>query len=71
MAKRGASREEVSRAIVEAAWAPARTSRFECAMDFPYNGVWHGRRYNTKQVVPVFRDEAEAIVVITVYVFYF
>ena len=40
-------------------------------MDFPYNGVWHGRRYDTKQVVPVFRDEAEAIVVITVYVFYF
>ena len=39
-------------------------------MDFPYNEVWHGRRYNTKQVVPVFKDEAEAIVVITVYVFY-
>ena len=44
---------------------------FECTKDFPYNGVWHGKRYQTKQVVPMFKEEAPAIVVITVYVFYF
>ena len=40
-------------------------------MDFPYSGDWQGKPYGTKQVVPVFKDEADAIVVITVYVFYF
>ncbi len=40
-------------------------------MNFTYNGIWHDKRYKTKQVVPVFKDETEAIVVITVYVFYF
>lgn len=71
MAKRGPSGEEVSQAITEAAWSPARGDRFECTKDFPYNGLWHGKRYQTKQVVPVFKEEAPAIVVITVYAFYF
>ena len=71
MAKRGASQEEVSQAIAEAVWAPARSGRFECAKDFPYNGDWHGKWYDTKQVVPVFKDEAGDTVLITVYVFYF
>lgn len=71
MAKRGASQKEVSQAIAEATWSAARAGRFECAMDFPYNGMWNGNRYSTKQVVPIFRDEPESIVVITVYVFYF
>lgn len=40
-------------------------------MNLTYNEAWHGKLYATKQIVPVFKDENEAIVVITVYVFYF
>jgi|TARA_B100002003_G_scaffold182608_1_gene170848 hypothetical protein len=71
MAKRGASQEDVAQAIAESPWAAARGDRFECSKDFPYNGVWHEKQYRTKQVVPVFKEEAGAIVIITVYVFYF
>ncbi len=71
MARRGTFRDEVAEAIQRAAWTPARSGRFECALDFPYNGIWNGKRYATKQVAPVFIKEEDAIVVITAYVFYF
>jgi hypothetical protein len=32
--------------------------------------VWNGRRYNAKQVRPVFVVEEEAIVVVTVYAYF-
>ena len=50
---------------------PAKGDRFECAKNFPYNEFWNKKFYETKQVVPVFREEGNSIVVITVYVFYF
>jgi len=43
----------------------------ECRKDFPYNQVWNGKRYATKQVRPGFVEEPEEIVVITVYTYYF
>jgi hypothetical protein len=33
--------------------------------------MWNGRVSATKQVRPIFVEEAEAIVVVTVYVYYF
>ena len=38
---------------------------------FTFNRFWHGKNYLIKQVAPVIMDEANEIVVITVYTFYF
>jgi hypothetical protein len=45
--------------------------RLECRKDFPYGRDWNGSFYATKQVRPVFVDEAAEIVVVTVYTSYF
>jgi len=74
MQRRGTTEAEVSQTVNEAAWMPAKSDRFECARDFPYNGYWNGKFYKTKQIVPIFKkenDTNDTIVVITAYVFYF
>jgi hypothetical protein len=69
MARRGFSREEVVETIRSSSWAQARGGRLEAARDFPYNAVWNGSYYSTKRVRPVFVDELEEIVVVTVYTY--
>lgn len=71
MESRGATEQEVTEAIRTAPWAPAQYGRLECRKDFPYEREWHGKVYSTKQVRPIFVDEATEIVVVTVYVYYF
>lgn len=68
---RGFTADEVEQVIRTTVWLEAgRNSRMECRKDFPYN-LWNGKRYVTKQVRPVFVEEPEEIVVITVYTYYF
>ena len=71
LARRGATEEEIIQAIRSAVWQPAVLGRLECRMDFPYEKEWNGRLYNTKQVRPIFVEETDEIVVITVYTYYF
>ncbi len=71
LARRGASEEEIAQAIRTAAWQPAALGRMECHMDFPYRKEWNGKVYQTKQVRPIFVEEADEIVVVTVYTYYF
>lgn len=52
-------------------WNPAEMGRFDCRCDFPFAATWNGKRYATKQVRPIFVEEAEEIVVVTVYVCFF
>jgi hypothetical protein len=40
-------------------------------MDFPFGREWNGRFYQTKQVRPVFVEEAAEILVVTVYTYFF
>ena len=68
---RGTTIEEVVEAIRTQPWQPAGLGKLECRKDFVYNDIWNERRYATKQVRPVFVDEADEIVVVTVYVYYF
>lgn len=58
-------------AIRTATWSVAELGRLECRKDFPFNADWNGYHYATKQVRPVFVDEPDEIVVITVYTYYF
>jgi hypothetical protein len=45
--------------------------RLECRRDFAYGKDWNGRMYAVKQVRPIFVDEPDGIVVVTVYTYYF
>jgi len=68
---RGTSEAEVANAIRTAPRHPAENGRIECRKDFLFDAVWTGRHYATKQVRPIFVEEPNKIVVVTVYVYYF
>jgi hypothetical protein len=69
--RRGFTAEEVEQAIRLAPWTPAQQGRMECVHDFPYNALWNGRHYATKRVRPIFAEEPDEIVVVTVITYYF
>jgi hypothetical protein len=71
LAKRGTNLGEIAEAIESSEWEPARDGRLECRKNFPYESDWAGRHYATKQVRPIFVEEPDQIVVVTVYVYYF
>jgi len=68
---RGATEQEVVEVIQTVPWGPVELGRLECRKDFAYGQEWNGRFYATKQVRPIFVEEADEIVVVTVYVYYF
>ncbi len=69
--KRGVSEEEVKLAIKKGAWEPAKHDRMISRVNLDYNKIWEGKMYSVKQVAPVFVDEEDEIVVVTVYCYYF
>jgi hypothetical protein len=70
-ALRGTNQAEIAQAIERGTREPAKHGRLLCKFNFPYNGLWQGKPYAIKQVAPVIKEEADDIVVITVYTFYF
>jgi len=68
---RGATEEEIKEAIRTASWTPAELGRLECQKDFPYGREWNRKVYETKKVRPIFVEEADQIVVVTIYVYCF
>ncbi len=68
---RGFTEAEVEEAIRTSPWQAAELGRLECRKDFPHERDWNGTVYATKQVRPVFVEEAAEIVVVTVYTYYF
>lgn len=71
MIERGALESEVAEAIQAAEWTSAREGRMECRKNFEYNKEWKNKFYTTKQVRPIFKELAEEIIVITIYIYYF
>jgi hypothetical protein len=69
--RRGVLAEEMEIAIRTATWEPAQGNRLECRYDFAFGREWNGKIYETKQVRPIFVDEANEIVVVTVYSYFF
>ncbi len=68
---RGAIEEEIVDAIQSSQWQPAELGRWECRKDFAFGKDWNNKPYATKQVRPIFVEESEEIVVVTVYTYYF
>ena len=50
---------------------PAKRGRQGFRKNFQYNRLWGGRTYAVKQVLAIVAEEADALVVVTVYTFYF
>jgi hypothetical protein len=69
--QRGFTATEVEDAIRTSPWQPAELGRIECRKNFPFGREWNGKAFPTKQVRPVFVEEATEIVVVTVYTYYF
>jgi hypothetical protein len=70
-AERGATEAEVVEAIRNGAREPAKNGREMFRFNFSFGRQWNNNHYAIKQVAPVVKDEANEIVVITVYTFYF
>lgn len=71
MLSRGATEQEVMDAVRLVPWEPAEQGRMQCRKEFVFGRDWNDRIYGTKQVRPIFAEEADEIVVVTVYVYYF
>jgi len=67
---RGATQEEVEETIRLGERVPAKRGRAAFRKNFPFHSVWKGKRYETKQVMPIVVEEPETLVVITVYVLF-
>jgi hypothetical protein len=70
MNDRGASIEEVESAIRTGEVSSAKKNRLSFRKNFSYNGMWKGKCYRIKQVMPIVAEEADRLVVVTVYVFF-
>ena len=70
-AERGATEDEVIQAVGEGTREPAKYGRTLCRINFTIGRNWQENWYAVKQVAPVIKEEAEEIVVVTVYTFYF
>lgn len=68
---RGCSEEEIRQAIQVSPWEKAELERLQCQKDFVFNKAWNDKKYKTKQVKPIFTEEKDEIIVVTVYVYYF
>jgi len=68
---RGTSKAEIDDAISTSAWTPAERNRIECRKEYPYASYWNDRYFATKQVRPIFVEEDDEIVVVTVYTDYY
>src|SRR3989338_8582163 len=52
-------------------WEKAELDRLQCQKNFVFNKIWNDNQYKTRQIKPIFKEEPDEIVVVTVYVYYF
>jgi hypothetical protein len=71
MLERGAAEEEVVEAIRTGERVPAKRGRQGYRKNFQYDRLWSGRTYAIKQVLAIVAEETEALIVVTIYTFYF
>jgi hypothetical protein len=71
LAERGATEGEVIAAVEHGERFAAKFGRIGFRRNFPFGGLWRGRRYAIKQVEAYAVEEGNAWLVITVVVKYF
>jgi hypothetical protein len=70
-AERGAAAEEIIATVADGEAFPARHGRTGFRRNFPFGGLWRGRRYATKQIEAYAVEEKDYWLVITVVVKFF
>ena len=71
MEERGATEEEVIETVRKGERFPVKFGRTGFRRNFPFDTLWRGKHYHTKQVEVYAVEEEDKIVVITVIVKYF
>jgi len=71
MDERGPSQEEVVAAIRSGERVQAKRGRHGYRKNIQYNASWGGRFYAIKQVLAIVAEEDRALIVVTVYTYYF
>ena len=69
--ERGASEHEIVSTVLFGERFPAKFGRVGFRRNFPFGGIWRGRRYATKQVEAYAVEEPDHWLVITVITKYF
>ena len=71
MEERGAAEHQVIATIRTGEAEPAHRGRTVYRKAFQFDGLWRNKQYRIKQVAPVVAQEADRLIVVTAYVFYF
>lgn len=71
MAERGADDDKVTETIQSGEAVPAKKGRQGFRKNFQYNRLWGGRPYAIQQILVIVVEEVDALIVVTVYTFYF
>ena len=71
MVDRGTTEAEVEATNHEGNQEPARKGRVMFRKNFAFNSQWRGKHFAVKQVSPVVAEEANRLVVVTVFIYYF
>lgn len=71
MRERGAIEEDVLQAILHGEREPAQRGLMQYRLNLEFHKRWAGRYYGVKQVVAIVAEEAQRMVIVTVYAFYF
>jgi len=71
MLDRGASESEVEVAVRRGNPEPTRKGRLMFRKNLAFYSHWRGKFYAVKQVAPIVAEEADRLVVVTVFVYYF
>ena len=71
MAERGATENEVVETVETGEKFPAKFGRIGYRHNFSFDGIWNGRRYNSKQVEAYIAGKGNDLIVVTVFVKYF
>jgi len=67
LAERGTTEQEVIQAIRDQPWIAVDEGRFEVTKWYPFGREHRGQFYAGKDVRPIFVDEADRVVVVTLY----
>lgn len=72
MRLRGATEEEICQALYNAPWRAAKRAKWQAKRRFAFDqpSPVNQRQYKFKEVEPIFVEESERIVVVTVKVYY-
>ena len=70
LAERGTTEEEVIETIRDAPWILVESRRYAATKWYPFGQEHDGSFYAGKDVRPIFVDEPERLLVVTVYVYF-